>query len=195
MDERTRPDRRQELSHEAVLDTLGHRRRRFVLHYLKRQQAANGDSGWVPIDELGARVGSWERDVPVGDLNAGEREEVAESLRKRHVPKMAANGFVEYDSRHDRVRPTDATARNEFYVDRRTGPSRWGLFYLSLATLGTVCIVAAALSVPPFASLPPLVWSGLFLVAVGTVACVHVYDTRYRRRSGTSDRPPKLEQS
>jgi hypothetical protein len=86
---------------DTLFATIGDRRSRLVLAYF--------DSSSVDVAELDALVDYVvERETEASaceDLDADEhRERVAIALHHNHLPKLAENAFVEYDSRSKAVR-------------------------------------------------------------------------------------------
>jgi len=178
------------ISRDGVLEVLSNRRRRFALHYLKSHAAEE-----VSLHDLAEQVASWELGRPVADLDYRERKRVVNAMRQHHLPKMADNGLVDYDSRRGSVVLTPAAATTEFYVD--VVPERgipWGLYYLGLSAFSLLCLVPAWLNVPPFSMVTPLGVS-VFLVTIVTISALgHVYDNYVRMRLGARSVPPEVEE-
>jgi hypothetical protein len=181
----------EELERDVVLDVLSNKRRRFVVHYLKRQ-----DGNRVSDSELAKQVASWESDKPVAELDYTDRKRVRNALRQFHLPKMDEMGFVEYDEREGTAALSPAASEEDFYVDvlpKRGIP--WGLYYLGLSIVVSVILVGTVLSVPPFSLLPPEAWclfvsTGLLVSSLG-----HFYDNYYRMRLGARETPPEVGES
>lgn len=179
----------QELDRDTVLEVLSNKRRRYVIHELKRQ---NGRS--VSDGDLAERIAAWELDKPTNELDYKERKRVKNALRQFHLPKMEETGFVEYDQRAGTVTLSYAAAEQDFYVDvlpKRGIP--WGLYYLGFSTVSVFALTGAMLSVPPLSGLSPLGWCVFFATALAVSSVAHFYDNYYRMRLGARESPPDIE--
>lgn len=177
-------------SRDTILDVLGNKRRRYVLHVLKYERG-----GPVELSALTERVAAWENDKSTEALTYQEKKRVGNALRQFHLPKMADEGFVEYDSQRGVVELTDSASARDFYVD--VFPERgipWGLYYVGLSVLSLVCLVGLAAGVYPFAALPEIMWGVFFVTTLFVSSLGHFYDNYYRMRLGARKQPPEIEE-
>lgn len=82
---------------DAVYDVLRNRRRRYVLYYLGHHDSAE-------LDALVGRIAEWETEKPASRIPTDVIEQLAADLHHVHLPKLAAERFVEYDRRSGAVR-------------------------------------------------------------------------------------------
>ena len=175
-------------SRDATLDVLSNRRRRFTIHFLKQQPRNR-----APLSDLAERVAGWENDKPRAALTHSERKRVRNALRQFHIPKMAEEGFVEYDREAGVVALTPRAAEANFYVDSLTGGDvPWGVYYLGFSLLSAVCLVGHWLGVPPFDGLPLMGYTVFFVTALLASSLGHFYDNYYRMRLGARAEPPEV---
>ncbi|QSG03874.1 DUF7344 domain-containing protein [Natranaeroarchaeum sulfidigenes] len=183
-----------DFSRDSVLEVLSNRRRRFAIHYLKRQHGFNGRHPEpVELSELAERIAGWEYDKPPERLTAQERKRVVNALRQFHLPKMDEYGFVEYDAQRGTIRLTEPAASADFYVD--VLPERgipWGSYHLGLAAVCGLCLVGIGLGVVPFTFFSMFAWNVFFVTVFGVSALGHYYDNHYRMRVGAREEPPEV---
>jgi hypothetical protein len=184
------PDITEEFSRDTTLSVLSNRRRRFTIHFLKQQQANR-----ATLTDLSDRVAAWENGKAIEDLTPSERKRVRNALRQFHVPKMADEGFVEYNTEAGLVALTDRAARANFYVDSLTGGDvPWGVYYLGFSTLSAVCLLGLWFDITPFDALSPTVYGAFFVTALLVSSVGHVYDNYYRMRLGARSEPPEVNE-
>ncbi len=186
MQSATRADTR---SKDSILEVLSNQRRRFTIHFLKQQ---NGEQ--VSVSELAEQVASWEYGKEVDQLTHQERKRVRNALRQFHLQKMAEHGFVEFDSQRGTVRLTEMAQDTNIYLDSLTGREiPWGVYYLGLSAVYTVCLVGLVIGLYPFTLVSPVMWGVFSVTALAASSVGHFYDNYYRMRLGASDEPPEVE--
>lgn len=79
-----------------IFGALSHRRRRYVLYYLREHEQ-------VRTDDLAIQIAAWERDIPIDTVPARDAERVKTELVHTHLPKLETYALVEYDQRSDAV--------------------------------------------------------------------------------------------
>jgi hypothetical protein len=175
-------------SRDETLEVLSNQRRRFVVHYLKR----NG--GRATVSELTDHVAGWENDKPSEAVTHRERKRVANALRQFHLPKMAEHGFLEYDAQRGTATLTETVSRTNFYIDSLTDDDiPWGLYYLGFASLSAVCLLGILAGVYPFSLVSPALFSQFFVTALLASSVGHCYDNYYRMRLCARPSPPETE--
>jgi uncharacterized protein YbaR (Trm112 family) len=173
-----------ELSQDLVFDLLSSPRRRYVLYYLEEHE-----EGAVDLRELSEQVAAWENDVEVEELTSQQRKRVYVSLYQTHVPKMADSGVVSYDQESGMVALTDRARVVESHL--RTdgdGDPSWQLYYLGLAIIAAVVVLATVLEVGVFAAIEGATVGIVVTLAFGVLALVHLFYRWYRRRTQSFDR-------
>lgn len=75
---------------DALLRSLGHSRRRHLLHALH-------EKGELTLSDLAARIVSWEEDVPLEAVDEEDLERASIALYHAHVPKLESEGIVDFD--------------------------------------------------------------------------------------------------
>ncbi|MGM0604955.1 MAG: DUF7344 domain-containing protein [Halobacteriota archaeon] len=122
------------LSRDTVFDLLSNSRRRFVLHYLKRED------GPVSLSDLAAQIASVENDIPVEDLTSQQRKRTYVSLYQTHIPKLEDAGAIEYDSESGLVILADGADEISGYF-RQESTIPWQQYYLALVVIGVSLFV------------------------------------------------------
>lgn len=174
------------LSTDTVFQTLGNRRRRYALHYLRRQDRP------VPIRELSEQLSAWELEKERDAVRPKERKRLYTALHQTHLPNMDRHGIVEYDRNRGVVSSTDHIDQFDIYLDivaRKDLP--WSQFYLTLGAVLTTLVTVAAFGVVPFTAVDGFGYavavSGLFTL----VAAYHALRDR-QLLLGSTDVPPDV---
>ncbi len=180
----TDDSRTDELTRDEIFTMLSNRRRRWVLHYLKRTEAER-----VDLRTLVDSISAWEYDVPADKLPWKKRKRVYTALRQSHLPKLADIGAIEYDQSRGVVELTDEAEELQMYLEYV--PARdipWSHVYLGLAVVGLALTVFAQHAIFPFIDLGGTVLAGIFVAMFGVTAVVHTSYAR-RNRIGRGDPP------
>lgn len=179
---------KRELRREDIFDVLSNRRRRYVLHYLKQQNAHESAS----LPELASHVAAWENDTDVSQVTYDDRKSVQTSLYQLHLPKLAEMDLIEYDKRAGEIKRTKYIDDIEFYLE--TVPDReisWPVVFLGVSTATVALSIASAMDALVIGAVPTTLW---FLVASGAFLVTSVlftYHHRYKMRLGTGGPPPE----
>ncbi|WP_257299949.1 hypothetical protein [Haloarchaeobius sp. FL176] len=185
---------RQEPSTDVVYQTLSNQRRRSVLRALLTSEQ-------LTVRELTVHVAARECGVPVSDLEYKQRKRVYTSLVQTHLPALAKNGVVAYDKSRGTVARTDMTAAfapylTEQLVETAVPGAAWSKRYLALAASFAAVVALGWLGVPPLASLPALVYGGLFAGTLAVTAAAHLHtERRDGETGGTADTGPTQSRS
>lgn len=161
-------------SRDVVFDVLSCRRRRDVVHCLRRSDDP------LTLRELSERIAAWENDVPVEAVTYKERMRVYTALKQSHLPKMDDAGVIEYDDARGASQLTEATATVEYYLDvvpKNDIP--WSQYYLGLGVLSMTFVVLAWLGIAPLAGLGGFGWALL----VSSLLLVSALGHRYREQT------------
>jgi len=176
------------LSEDDVFEVLSNRRRRFVVHALKRAQEPMG------IADLSKRVTAWEVDVAPAEVRYEDRRNVYSTLQRTHLPKMEEKNLVKVDEEENVVRPTPRLKDLDIYVEvLQSQEIPWSLYYVGLAGVTAALLLAVATGTPGLATFSPIDVGAFTAAAFGVSSIVH-HVVGQRTRLGTSERPPELEQ-
>jgi len=176
---------RTQLTTDGVFETLSNRRRRYVLHYLKRI----GEP--TTVRDLSEQLAAWEFDVARADVRPKQRKRLYTALHQTHLAKMDQLGVVTYDRNRGTVELTDSVEQFDIYFDmvgRADIP--WSQFYLALGVLFTSLTSLAVLGIRPFSTLlgpTTVLAAGVLFTAI---ALYHVVRDR-QQVLGSADRPPE----
>lgn len=172
-------------SRDAVFDVLANRRRRYVLHHLRRED------GTAELGLLAEAVAAWENDVRVSAVTSGQRKRLYTALQQFHLPKMDDAGLLVYD-RRGVVSLTDSATDIDVYLDIVPGGEiPWSRYYLGLSALNGALLIGLWLDAVPLTLLPDLAWIACFVAILAGSAAVHAYRDRWMRL-GTRERPPEF---
>lgn len=178
-----------QLSQDEIFDVLSNRRRRFVVHALKREAEP------IDVSTLSKRVTAWELGIEPIDVQYEDRRNVYSTLRRTHIPKLEENDIVVLDEETDLVSPTPALEDVEIYVEIVQGREiPWNCYYLGLAGLNVSLLLAVGVGVPGFATMPMLAVAVFATTVFGLSALAH-YRVGKHTRFGDDDRPPEIRES
>jgi len=175
-----------ELTNDAIYDILSNRRRRFVVHALKRENGA------IKTSRLSTCVAAWELDVEPQRVPTDKRRSVHTTLRRTHLPKLSRNGIVTVDEEQNRVEPTPKLDELEVYTQVvRDRGAPWSHYYVGICLASVSTVVARQTGIPVFVELTPLQVSTLVTGIFAAVSVGH-YIYIKRHRLGTKKRPPEV---
>lgn len=175
-----------ELSDDEIFDVLSNRRRRYVIHALKRSDRP------IDVSELSRHVTAWERGVDPDDVEYDERRNVYSTLQRIHIPKLEENNIVAVDDAENEIRPTEELSNLEIYVEvLRSREIPWSTYYLGLVGVCAALFLAAMTGTPGFAALSALDVGLFAATAFGISAAAHHVIGR-RTRLGHTEKPPEL---
>lgn len=172
------------LTQDVAFTMLSCRRRRYILHYLRREGRA------VTLHELSKQLAAWENDVDPDAVTHKQRMRVYTALRQSHLPKLDENGVVDFDASAGTIALTDDASELEVYLDVVPHDEiPWSTYYLGL---GGICAGAVGLSwsgVFPLSAVPEIGVAALVTVLFVGSAVAHRYHER-RNRLGSAGEPP-----
>ncbi|WP_340098329.1 DUF7344 domain-containing protein [Salinibaculum salinum] len=172
------------LSTDTVFQTLGNRRRRYTLHYLRQLDAP------VSIRDLSEQLAAWELGKERTAVTPKERKRLYTALHQTHLPKMDSLDVVEYDRNRGVVELTDHISQFDIYldiVDENDLP--WSQFYLGLGGVLTALVTVAALGITPFNVVGGFGYALGVVLAFTIIAAYHTVRDRQMLIGGT-DLPP-----
>jgi len=176
-----------ELSDDEIYDALSNRRRRFVIHALKRRE------GPVEISELSAYITAWEIGVDPEEVDYEKQRSVYSTLQRTHLPNLEKKNIVTVDKEENVVCPTPQLESLDIYVEALSSKEiSWSLYYVGLAGVAITLLLAVAVEAPIFGALEPLEVGIFTVTAFGISAVLHHIIGR-RTRLGNTGKPPELD--
>lgn len=167
------------LTREDIFEVLSNRRRRCVLHYLRRLN----DGETTSLAEIASHVAAWENGVDVSEVSYKDRKSVQTSLYQLHLPKLADKDVVEYDQRSNTIKRTAGTQQVDLFLEAVSeNEVPWSVVFLGFSVLATL------LSVTIWSGIIPDTWIGtgwlMVLTSVGflgiSAGFAHQYYTKNR---------------
>lgn len=178
-----------ELAKGDVFEVLSNRRRRYLMHALKRLEEP------VAVADLSTYVAAWEMGIEPEAVEHDDRRSLYMTLRRTHLPKLEEKNVVHFDESENVVRSTDALDDFDIYVEALTDNEMpWGLYYLGLAAVAVALLLAVATETPGFGTVEPLQVGVFTALAFGLSAVVQKVIDGYNRL-GTSEKPPELRRA
>jgi hypothetical protein len=98
------------ISPDDLFHALQKERRRLVIRYLLDH------AGPVDVPSLVDQIGAWEQETDVGTLSEEQRQRIYVDLYQSQLPKLDAQGFVDYDQSRGVVEPTEMLQTLEPYL-------------------------------------------------------------------------------
>ena len=175
-----------ELSQDEIFDVLSNRRRRFVIHALKRREDP------IEVSNLSTHVTAWELDVDPEEVEYEDRRNVYSTLQRTHLPKLEEKDIVTLDEEENVVEPTPALEALDIYVEALGSKEiPWSLYYVVLAGVAASLRLAVATGAAGFAAFEPLAVGVFTATSFGVSSIVHHVVGR-RARLGNTEKPPEL---
>lgn len=84
---------------DTLFDLLAENRRRYALYALM-----GVEDGLAEVESLADEVAMWEARADDVELSESLRRDIADELRKKHLPRLAEVDVADYDDRSDVVR-------------------------------------------------------------------------------------------
>lgn len=179
---------RHELSEDEIYGVLSNRRRRFVIHALKRKKEP------VDIAELSVHITAWEMGIDLEEVDYEDQRSVYSTLKRTHLPNLEEKNLVTVDREEKLVRTTSNLESLEIYVEALNSKEiPWSLYYVGLAGVAIALLLAVTVEAPIFGALEPLEMGIFTVTAFGMSSVVHHIIDR-RTRLGNREKPPELYQ-
>ncbi|MFH5800462.1 hypothetical protein [Haladaptatus sp. CMAA 1911] len=161
------------LSQDQVFEVLKNMRRRYAVHYLRRENCT------VDFSDVTDHVAAWECNTTPADLLSEQRKRVYVSLYQTHIPALADAGIIDYDPETGEIQPTSHIRAFDNYLNAFTRPVLpWDRYYCGL-TLGSLLLfVGIWIHVYPVAVLPWFVAMLGIMTAFGMVAAAQYWYTQ-----------------
>lgn len=180
----TDDDEKETLSQSAAFRMLSCSRRRQVVHYLSQQQRA------VQLYDLSKQLAAWENDIPIEEVEYGQRMCTYTALRQSHLPKLDDEGVIEFDPDSGIVELTEAASQLDVYLDVVPHDELpWSTYYLGVGLISAVFLTCKALGLTPFNLLPGIGYAAIVTILLGLSAVAHRHH-EHGTRLGTDGEPP-----
>ena len=177
-----------ELSRKDIFDILSNRRRRFVLHALKRMEEP------VELAELSTYVAAWEMDLEPEEIDSDDRRSVHVTLKRTHLPKMDEKNIIQFNKSEKTIQSTDLLDNIEVHIEALRGNEiSWSLYYIGLAGVCSLLLVAVVTEAPIFSAFEPIHVGGFTAIIFGLSAVAHRLVERHNRL-GVTRKPPEINQ-
>jgi len=172
------------LTQDVAFTMLSCRRRRYILHYLMREDRE------VSLRELSMQLAAWENDVHRDAVTHKQRMRVYTALRQSHLPKLDENDVVEFDSSAGVIELTDDASELEVYLDVVPHDEiPWSTYYLGLGNICAGAVVLSWVEIFPLSAFPELGLAALVTALFVGSAIAHRYYER-QNRLGSAGEPP-----
>ena len=177
-----------ELSRKDIFDLLSNRRRRFVLHALKRMEEP------VELAELSTYVAAWEMEIEPEEIDSEDRRSVHVTLKRTHLPKMDEKNVIQFNKSEKTVQSTDKLDDIEIHIEALQGNEiPWSLYYLGLAVVCGLLLIAVVTEAPIFTAFEPIHVGAFTGIIFGLSAVAHRLVERHSRL-GVTQKPPEIRQ-
>jgi hypothetical protein len=174
---------RTELSQNKVFELLKSVRRRYAVHYLRRENST------VDFADMTDHVAAWEYDTTPANLLRKQRKRVYISLYQTHIPALAEAGIIDYDPETGKIRPTSRIRAFDDYLNVSTKPMLpWAHYYCGLAVVSLLLFAGIWIQFYPVAVLSWFVALLGVITAFGMLSATHYWYTQEH----ISDTPPEL---
>ncbi|WP_247731176.1 DUF7344 domain-containing protein [Halovivax limisalsi] len=176
-----------QLTEDELFELLANQRRRQVLYALMCEGKT------LTIGDLSQRIAAWEDGLDYEEVSSKDRKRVYTALQQSHLPKMDQSGVVNFDRDRGTVEPTAALSDVEIYIDVVRGHELpWNEYYLGLAAVSAIVLVASVLSIYPVSTLPPHAVTVFVVVSFAVSSLAHRFLAR-RSRLGIDEDPPLID--
>ncbi|AGB15179.1 hypothetical protein Halru_0546 [Halovivax ruber XH-70] len=177
------PSESRRLTEDELFELLANGRRRHILNALLREGTT------LDIGTISQEIAAQEDGLAFEEVSSKDRKRVYTALQQSHLPKLDRSGVVDFDRDRGTVEPTAALENVEIYMDVVRGRELpWSDYYLGLAALSVLVLVASSVSVVPFTVLPARAVTVFVVVSFSVFALAHRYVARRSRLGIDEDR-------
>ncbi|TKX74427.1 hypothetical protein EXE46_09355 [Halorubrum sp. GN11_10-6_MGM] len=163
-------------SRDEVFTALSNERRRNVIKYLKK----NGSE--ARVRDIAEQLAAWENGVEMPAVTYKQRKRVYTALHQSHLPKLAASGFIDYESDRGLVSLTEESRQLEMYLEVVSDNEiLWSEYYVGLAVVCGLLAAAAWAGTVPFAGVSGYAYAVLFALVFGASGLFHRASTKRNR--------------
>lgn len=168
-----------------VLTAISNKRRRFVIHRLKRANSP------VTIDGMATQLAAWELEKPTSAVSSSERKNMYNALAQTHVRRLAECNFIV--ERDGGIELTAEAKRTRLQLD--IAPDQdipWSRYYLLLGAFYLAVSVAVLVASPSLGMVPVGALGLVVAVSIFIPAFAHRYHKR-QMSIGEGERPPETQ--
>lgn len=174
-----------ELTQEEVFNVLSNRRRRYVIHALKREEAP------MEVSDLATRVTAWELGKDPEDVVYEDRRNVHSTLTRTHLPTLEEKNIIHLNEETNVVEPTAVLDDLDIYVEvLRNKEIPWSTYYVGLSAVAGALLLAVHTEAAWFGAVSSIDVAVFTVTAFIVSAAVHQYYGRHTRL-GREDKPPE----
>lgn len=180
MTERADRVKEAQLSRDVIFQILSNQRRRYALHYLRRNE------GPAEIGDLATQIAAWENDVIVDDVTSQQRKRVYNTLQQAHLPKLDETGFIDYEPARGEVTLTDRAEPLNTYLEIIPDNNLpWSEYYFVLGCISLTLLTGAWFNAGPLGLVPDIGWAVGLAALVTVSGGAHMYYYRNLRLGHT----------
>lgn len=174
---------------DDLFSVLANRRRRYVLHYLKRTDLTES----IEIGTLAEQIAAWENDVSLSRVSSTQRKRVYTALQQSHLPKMDAAGVLAFEKDRGLIQGDPVIEEFDISIDLvASSDIPWSEYYLALSSVCAALLAAVWIGAYPFSQISAFGWALVIVVVFSLSSIAHLYTTR-TRTIGTGERPPEID--
>lgn len=158
------------ITRDDVHHLLSNRRRRDVLRYLETVDSS------TTVGDLAVHIAADENEIPIPEVTSEQRKRVYISLYQAHLPKLDAEGVIDYDRDRGRIELAgEADELVEYLDDGSQASDNWSSYYLALACLTLGVVGLMWLGVAPIATVPGTGFAAVVGLLLLGLSVVHRY--------------------
>ena len=181
-------ERETRLSGNERMHLLPNGRRRLDVHALKRIEDPDAHA------ELCAHVAAWETETEPEEIDREDRRSVYVTLRRTHLPKLDEKNVIQFDESENTVQSTELLDNIEVHTEvLHEKEISWSLYYLGLAGVCGLLLVAVITEAPLFDLFEPI-HVGLFAAGIFFVSAAAHHFVERHSRFGVTQKPPEIHQ-
>ena len=163
-------------SRDEIFTALSNARRRRVIKYLKQNTTE------ARVRDIAEQLAAWENDLEISEVSYKQRKRVYTALHQSHLPKLAASGFIDYESDRGIVSLTEESRKLDVYLEVVSeNDILWSEYYVGLAAVCGLLAAAAWAGTVPFGAVSGHAYAALFALLFGVSGLIHLTITRRNR--------------
>ncbi|SFR32609.1 MULTISPECIES: DUF7344 domain-containing protein [Halorubrum] len=163
-------------SRDEVFTALSNARRRNVIEYL------NTNGSEARVRDIAEQLAAWENGVEIPEVTYKQRKRVYTALHQSHLPKLAASGFIDYESDRGLVSLTEESRQLEVYLEIVSDNEiLWSEYYVGLAVVCGLLATAAWVGTVPFGAVSGYAYAVLFALVFAVSGLFHRSSTKRNR--------------
>lgn len=174
------------LSRDTMFHILRNQRRRYILHYLKKEPQP------VEVSSIATQVAAWENEVSPKELTSEQRRRVYNAINQTHLSTLADAGIIQING--NSVELTEHAKKIDIYLEYVPEDDvPWADYYITLTGIQSVLVAATWIGLGPLEAVPPIFTAAIFSVAL-LVSSIVYYRDQNRTRMGNKEAPYEVRQ-